>query len=287
MNTPSFDPTHYKAGLRREWSMSADGWKRHWNIWERAAQHINERLVDLARIRPGHRVLDVATGLGEPAFTAARRVGPNGSVVATDLPPAMLSLARQEAVRLGLRNIEFREMDAEEPGGLPAQSFDAALCRWALMFLPHLAVALTRLRELLVAQGRFAAAVWANPETVPFTSVPMGVIRRVLQIAPPPAGTPGTFSLANDEVLQRAFTQAGFIEVAIERHTVTLEYSSLEEFIEERPATSASIRSMLADASPAQLETIWQIVSQEIGQYQQPSGVLRIPNETLCVVGKA
>lgn len=286
MNTPSFDPTQYKADLRREWGMSADGWKQHWNIWERAAQHVNERLVDLARIRPGHRVLDVATGLGEPAFTAARRVGPNGSVVATDLSPAMLFLARQEAARLGLHNIEFREMDAEEPD-LPAQSFDAALCRWALMFLPHLVVALTRLRELLAPRGRFAAAVWANPENVPFTSVPMGAIRRVLHIAPPPAGTPGTFSLANEEVLQRAFAQAGFTEVAIERHILILEYSSLDEFVEERPATSASIRSMLAGASPAQLETIWQIVSEEIGKYRQPSGALRIPNETLCVAGHA
>lgn len=286
MNTPAFDPTQYKAGLRREWSMSADGWKRHWNIWERAAQHINERLVDLAQIRPRHRVLDVATGLGEPAFTAARRVGSDGSVVATDLSPAMLLLAREEADRLGMRNIEFREMDAEEPD-LPAQSFDAALCRWALMFLPHLVVALTRLRELLVPRGRFAAAVWANPENVPFTSVPMGAIRRVLHVAPPPAGTPGTFSLASDDVLRRAFTQAGFTEVVIERHSLILEYSSLDEFLEERPATSASLRSMLADASAAQLETIWQIVSEEIGQYRQPSGALRIPNDTLCVVGSA
>ncbi len=149
MSIPSFDPTQYKAGQRREWGVSADGWKRHWNIWEQGAQRLNERLVDLARIRPGHRVLDVGTGLGEPAFTAARRVGPNGSVVATDLSSALLSLAREEAVSVGLRNVEFREMDAEAPD-LPAQSFDAALCRWALMFLPHLVAALTRLRELLV-----------------------------------------------------------------------------------------------------------------------------------------
>jgi len=69
--------------------------------------------------------------------------------VATDLSSALLSLAREEAVSVGLRNVEFREMDAEAPD-LPAQSFDAALCRWALMFLPHLVAALTRLRELLV-----------------------------------------------------------------------------------------------------------------------------------------
>jgi len=286
LSTPSFDPTQYKAGQRREWGVSADGWKRHWDIWEQGAQHLNERLVDLARIRPGHRVLDVGTGLGEPAFTAARRVGPNGSVVATDLSSALLSLAREEAVRLGLRNVEFREMDAEEPD-LPAQSFDAALCRWALMFLPHLVAALTRLRELLVPDGRFAAAVWGSSEKVPFTSVPMGVIRRVLQLTPPPAGTPGTFSLADEHVLERSFTQAGFAEVAIERQTLTLEYPSLEEFIEERPATSASIRIMLAEASAAQRETIWQMVAQAMGKYQDATGVLRIPTETLCVVGKA
>lgn len=286
MSIPPFDSSQYKAGLRREWGVSADGWKRHWKIWEQAAQPLNERLVDLARIRPGHRVLDVATGLGEPAFTAARRVGSNGSVVATDLSPAMLALAQEEAVRLGLRNVEFHEMDAEEPD-LPAQSFDAALCRWTLMFLPNLVVALTRLRELLVQDGRFAAAVWGAPQKVPFTSIPMGVIRQVLQLPAPPAGTPGTFSLADEHVLKRSFTRAGFADVAIEHQTLTFEYRSIEEFIEERPATSATIRSMLAEASTVQREKIWQMVGEAIGTYQDLSGILRIPTDTLCVVGKA
>jgi enediyne biosynthesis protein CalE5 len=286
VSVPSFDSTQYKAGQRREWGVSADGWKRHWKIWEQAAQHLNERLVDLARIRPGHRVLDVATGLGEPAFTAARRVGPNGSVVATDLSPAMLALAQEEAVRLGLRNVEFLEMDAEEPD-LPAQSFDAALCRWTLMFLPNLVVALTRLRELLVQDGRFAAAVWGAPEKVPFTSIPMGVIRQVLQLPAPPAGTPGTFSLADEHVLEHLFTRAGFADVVIEHQTLTFEYRSIEEFIEERPATSASIRSMLAEASTVQRQKIWLMVGEAIGKYQDVSGILRIPTDTLCVVGKA
>lgn len=100
------------------------------------------------------------------------------------------------------------------------------------MFLPYPVAALTRLRELLVPEGRFAAAVWGPPEKVPFTSVPMGVIRRVLQLPPPPAGSPGTFSLADPHVLECSFSQAGFTEVAIESHTLTFEY----------PVTSASIR---------------------------------------------
>src|SRR5439155_15093881 len=106
LSIPSFDPTQYKASQRREWGVSADGWKRHWNIWEQAAQHLNERLVELAWIRPGHRVLDVATGLGEPAFTAARRVGPNGSVVATDLSQASLALRGWEPGGLGWGNVQ-------------------------------------------------------------------------------------------------------------------------------------------------------------------------------------
>jgi enediyne biosynthesis protein CalE5 len=215
---PGFDPAQYKAALRHEWAVSADGWKRHWDMWARDAQSVNDRLVELAGICPGHRVLDIATGLGEPAFTAARRVGPSGLVVATDLSPALLAPAREEAIRLGLRNVEFREMDAEEPD-LPPHAFDAALSRWALMFLPNLIRALTRLRGLLVPGGRFAAAVWGSPEKVPFTSVPMSVIRRVLQLSPPPAGTPGTFSLADEHVLECSFSQAGFAGVAIERRT--------------------------------------------------------------------
>ena len=286
MSIPAFDPMRYKAGQRQEWGVSAPGWKEHWGMWERAAQHVNERLVDLARIQSGHRVLDVATGLGEPAFTAARRVGPNGSVMATDLSPAMLALAREEAARLGLRNVEFREMDAEEPD-LAAHSFDAALCRWMLMFLPRLDIALTRLRQLLVPGGRFAAAVWGPPEKVPFASLPMGIVRRVLRLTPPPAGTPGTFSLADDRGLERSFEQAGFTEVVIERHTVTFEYPSVENFIDERQATSANIRILLADASPPDRATIWQAVAQAVLEYRDAEGVLRVPNETLCVVGTA
>jgi enediyne biosynthesis protein CalE5 len=169
MSTPAFDPLQYKALQRHEWGVSAAGWQRHWAIWERAAQHVNVRLIELAHVDAGHRVLDIATGLGEPACTAARRVGPTGWVVATDVSPQMLALAQEGASMLGLQNMEFREMDAEEPD-LPAHTFQAVLCRWGLMFLPHLAPALSKLRRLLVPGGRFAAIVWGPPERAPTPS---------------------------------------------------------------------------------------------------------------------
>jgi ubiquinone/menaquinone biosynthesis C-methylase UbiE len=123
--------------------------------------------MELADIQPGQRVLDVATGGGEPAVTAAHRVGSSGHVIATDLSPQMVALGRERVAELELHNIDFREMDAEAPD-LPEQSFDVILSRFGLMFLPNLQVALQRLHQLLVPDGRLVAAVWGPPQKVPF-----------------------------------------------------------------------------------------------------------------------
>ncbi len=72
------------------------------------AQKVSDRLVELAKIKAGDRVLDIATGTGEPAITAARKVGPNGRVIGTDHSPGMLEVARRRAASLGLTNVEYR-----------------------------------------------------------------------------------------------------------------------------------------------------------------------------------
>ena len=127
MSTPAFDPQSYKASQRDDWGIAADGWRKWWPVIERMMQPVSDRLMDLARVQSGHRVLDVATGIGEPAITAARRVGSTGQVLATDQAPQMLAIGRERAGQLGLANVEFHEMDAETLD-LPAQSFDAILC---------------------------------------------------------------------------------------------------------------------------------------------------------------
>jgi ubiquinone/menaquinone biosynthesis C-methylase UbiE len=98
-------------------------------------QPVSERMVELADIQPGQRVLDVATGSGEPAVTAAYRVGPSDHVIATDLSSQMIALGRERVAERGLYNIDFREMDAETLD-LPEKSFEIAFCRLGLMYLP-------------------------------------------------------------------------------------------------------------------------------------------------------
>ena len=284
MSESTFDANAYKAAQRHEWGQSATGWKHYWETWERGAQHVNDRLVELAEIQLGHQVLDIASGLGEPAFTAARKVGAVGKVVGIDIAPEMLAMARAEAEALGLSHVEFREMDAEAPD-LPVHSFNAILCRFGLMFLPHLSTALTKLHELLTPGGRFAAAVWGQPAQVPAINMPMRIIRQRRHLAPPPAGVPGPFSLADEQLLREQFQQAGFTHIHTEHLTVTLEYISPEIFIEERLATSANTRLLLADASEAERAEILRAIKEELHTYTEVDGLIRLRNALLCIVG--
>ncbi|HET8565512.1 MAG TPA: class I SAM-dependent methyltransferase [Solirubrobacterales bacterium] len=109
MGIEGIDPVHFRQAQHRNWDSAAVGWKE-WSAFNgRADRHISERLVELAGVRPGSRVLDVAAGYGEPALTAARKAGPGGRVVATDISADMLAFGRERAAAAGLGNVEFVE----------------------------------------------------------------------------------------------------------------------------------------------------------------------------------
>ena len=80
-----FDPDKFKANQRQSWDSVADGWQKWWKTFENGAQQVSDRLIELAGIRPGHRVLDIATGIGEPAISAEKIVGKDEHVTATDI----------------------------------------------------------------------------------------------------------------------------------------------------------------------------------------------------------
>lgn len=285
MGMPSFDPGQYKAGQRQEWDSAAPGWKKWREVLERGAQFVSDRMVELADIRPGHRVLDVATGAGDPAVTAARRVGPTGHVLGTDLSPAMLAIARERATTLGLRNLEFREMDAEALE-FPEGSFDAALCRFGLMFLPNAAAAADRIRRSLARGGKFVGATWSVPPKVPLISLPMAVMQKALQLAPPPPGTPSVFSLSAPDAVERLLIDAGFRDVATEGLTMTVEFPSTEVYTSFLRDMAPPIRALLAKQPPERQEMLWRAVREAARSYATPDGTVRMSNEGLYVVGQ-
>ena len=139
----ALDPVAFKEAQRTDWQTAAPGWRKWYDVLEAGGETVARTLVDLAAIGPGDTVLDVATGYGEPALTAARIVGPAGRVVAVDIAADMLAFGRERAAHAGLANVEFVEADAEALS-FEAGSFDAVLCRQGLQFLPGPAGALER-----------------------------------------------------------------------------------------------------------------------------------------------
>jgi ubiquinone/menaquinone biosynthesis C-methylase UbiE len=304
-SSSSFDSEQFKITQRQSWDSAAPGWKEWLQTLEIAAQKLNERLVELAEIKPGQTVLDIATGIGEPAITAARKlvelagsgnkINTNTShVLATDISSQMLVIAKQRAAASGLQNIiEFREADAEMLE-LPASSFDAVLCRWGLMFMPNLNNTLSNAFRALKSGGRFVCTVWAEASKVPFGSIPMSIIMRELNVPPPPPGTPGPFALADINILQGALSQTGFTDIKSERLNVTFEFATVEDYINYTKAVAAPIKSMLSKESDKRQEEVWDIVREQVrNNYTIGSGdedianqSVKMDNECICVAAK-
>ncbi|HXJ18902.1 MAG TPA: class I SAM-dependent methyltransferase, partial [Polyangia bacterium] len=215
MTQTTFDPVKYKETTRAQWQAAADAWHRYGptlNAWLGPA---TERLLDLARVGPGQRVLDVAAGAGEQTLAIARRLGPGGSVLATDIAPHLLDFAAADARAGGFTNVAVQAMDGENLD-LPDASFDAVVSRVGLIYFPDQQRALREMRRVLVPGGRVAAIVYATPDKNAFFSTPVSIIRRRANLPPPLPGQPGPFSLGATGVLQGAFEQAGFREVVVE-----------------------------------------------------------------------
>src|SRR5947209_2119087 len=142
----TFDPNQFKMGQRQNWDSVAEGWRQWWEPkQQKGAQILSNRLIELSKIKSGHRVLDIATGIGEPAVSVAKIVGTSGYVHATDISAQMLEIAKERAASLGLQEIiEFKQSEAENLD-LPNSYFDAVLCRWGLMFLPNIDVAINKI----------------------------------------------------------------------------------------------------------------------------------------------
>jgi ubiquinone/menaquinone biosynthesis C-methylase UbiE len=283
----TIDSEQYKEGQRQGWDSVADGWQKWWKTTETACEKVSRRLIELAEIKRGSTVLDIATGIGEPAITAANQVGNRGHVLATDISSQMLSIAKQRAISLGLQQvIEFKEGDAETID-LSASTFDAALCRFGLMFLPDLRTGLSNIYRSLVDGGCLAAAVWASPDKVPFIALALNTVLKEINSPPPPAGIPGPFSLSDENILKDSFIKAGFKDVTIERMHVSFDFDSAEVYASYVYETVGPLQAMLANRTSEKRKEILKAVTQSARKYADDNtGTVRLSNEAICVVGE-
>ncbi len=289
MTTSIQDPRTPATELRereaQHWTTVTAGWERWWPLFERGAQRVNDRLVERAGIGPGMHVLDVATGLGEPAVTAARLVGPSGRVVAIDSSAAMIDAARRRAQALGFDAIDFREVNAEALD-FPAAAFDAVVCRWGLMFVQDLDGVLRRLRAMLKPGGRLAAAVWTEPAQVPVIQLSGRIIA---EHAPTPeeASPVNPFCLAAPDMLAAMLRTAGFTAVEAEPLTVPFTFDSAEAYTRFRRDMTTLDATLARHHPPAVVEAAWQAVTEAARAYATADGTLRFDNSALIVAARA
>jgi SAM-dependent methyltransferase len=287
MVSSTFDPNQFKMAQREGWDSVAEGWKEWWKPIEKGAQKLSQRLIELAEIKPGQRILDTATGIGEPSITAAKVVGTGGHVLATDISKQMLTIAKERATFLRLQDIiEFKESDAENLD-LADSSFDAALCRWGLMLFPNLDAVIGKIYSSLASGGRFAAAVWADAPKVPIIGLATRIIGSQVQMSSlPPPGTPNPFGLADTNKLENSLARAGFGNIHIDKVIVTFEFSSGDDYCRYCRAVSASARIVLSKETEERKEEIWRKVAEEAARnYGTANGVIKMDNESISVVG--
>lgn len=199
--------------MREQWGRMAGSWvERGETRGAHEESELTRHLLEMVRISPGMRVLDVACGAGDPAFALGRRVGPAGSVLGVDITEPMIAGARRYAERHGVTNVAFRLVPNERELGVQPASFDAVTCRCALMFMPDPIAATRTWREALKPGGRLAVTTWGPRERCLFFSLPAQIIGRHLDLPAHPR-TIDQFRLSSPEQLSQTLTEAGYADV--------------------------------------------------------------------------
>jgi SAM-dependent methyltransferase len=271
MTASAFDPDAYKQTTREQWQEAAEAWDRWGPTLEEWLGPATELMLDEAGLRAGSRVLDLAAGAGGQTIAAARRVGPSGSVLATDISPAILSFAEDAARAAGLDNVEVREMDGEALD-LPDESFDAVISRVGLIYFPDRQRALGEIHRVLRPGGRLSAIVYSTPERNRFFSIPVGIIRRIAGLPAPAPGLPGPFSLGGPGVLEAEYAQAGFDEVSVRALDAPLRFETASECVRFERESFGALHAMLANVTPDGREQAWREIEEELGQFEGPDG---------------
>jgi ubiquinone/menaquinone biosynthesis C-methylase UbiE len=267
------------------WETSAQYWNKHQALIEKMFAPLSRVLVEEAGIGPGHTVLDVGGGSGEPSLTIAVVVGQSGSVVYTDPAAGMVKSARAEAERRGLDNIRFQQCAIEK---LPFadSSFDTVVSRLSAMFFTDVPAALRETLRVVRPGGVVSFLVWAEREGNPFFSVVTEILDRFVPAEPEEEDAPAAFRFAATGKLAGLLQKAGAASVTEREFPFVIEAPiTVDHFWQLRTEMSDTFRKKLARLVPDQVAAIRYTVQKKVGSYFK-SGAMSFPGKVLIVSGK-
>jgi SAM-dependent methyltransferase len=266
------------------WDEASGGWGRQADRMRDHALPISMRMLELAELQPGERVLELAAGPGDTGFLAAEQIGPGGTLVCSDASEPMLAVARERAAEQGISNVEFLQLQLEWID-LPTASVDAILCRWAVMLCVDPGAALSECRRVLRPGGRAVIAVWDLPETNPWNTIPMTVLAEHGFIDPQDSVGPGMYQLSAPGVLAEGMGDAGFLEVFVEPVAIHRHYDSSLDLVGETLDCSMRFGRAWSGLTDAQRRVVRAAIHERCEPFSDAGGHLVIPGSSLVALG--
>lgn len=240
-------------------------------------------MIGLADIRPGMRVLDLATGKGEPLLRIARRVGPNGRVLGIDPLKDSLAVTRRRAEQEGLSNIDLRAVPAEALE-LEENCFEAALCRWGLPYTQDPVSVLRRARRALTPGSPLVAALWSEYENISWYCLPRDVTEKFVALPPLSPDRPGPIRLGSVDAIRRNFTAAGLDVTHIEEMECAVVQA---EAAEEIVAWARCVLGRWVEGLAPERLHAWETALAKAAAATRSNGLIRLGGLTRLVVARS
>jgi ubiquinone/menaquinone biosynthesis C-methylase UbiE len=263
----------------------ANAWLKWFDLIEKGASPLSARMIELADLKHAHDVLDIGTGIGEPAVSAALALGRDGRVLAIDRDPEMIAIARARAKEFDVPNIDFHVADVETID-LARYSFDAILARWSLMSAQDKPGVIAKLAEALRPGGHLVAAAWASPSDVPALTLAKKTICDHFGWPDSTYVLPKAFAMSDIGATEQLFIDAGFGNVSTKLLPVVYEFASPALFIQYRLDVAGPLWEGMDKDSEEVKDAAFQAIEEAMQPYRISDNQYRLVNRAYCVSGQ-
>jgi SAM-dependent methyltransferase len=283
--TTPMDAETFKLAARRQWDTCAKGWNDKSALIRNWLRESTDVMLAMADIKAGARVLDVAAGAGDQTLDIARRVGPNGYVLATDISPAILALAKENARQAGHANVDTRVADGETVD-VAEGTFDAAICRLGLMLFPDPKQGLRRMLRALKTGGRACTMVFSAPEQNPCIGILVSTAFKHAGLPTPDPYRPGgLLSLGAPGLMDELFRRSGFSHVATTKVAAPFRLPTVRDYLDFVRTSASPILQILGRLDDVKREAAWAEIADRLSAFNTSDG-WEGPNELLLTAGQ-